>query len=117
MQNNTKPSRGEVWFVSLDPIVGHEQAKTRPCLVISHDTFNHGPAHLHIVLPMTSKNKHNPFHIHLEWLEGESDVESFVLCDQIRTVSRQRFKGKSLGTVTPEILELVESAISILLNL
>lgn len=115
--SNQKPSRGEVWFVNLDPIIGHEQAKTRPCLVISHDTFNHGPAHLHIVLPMTSKNKNNPFHIRLEWLEDGSDIESFVLCDQIRTVSRKRFKGKSLGTVAPETLESVESAISILLYL
>lgn len=115
--NNFKPSRGEVWFVNLDPTVGHEQAKTRPCLVISHDTFNHSPAHLHIILPMTSKNKDIPFHVPLEWLEGESETQSFVLCDQIRTVSRRRFKGKSLGTVTPKTLESVEYIISMLLNL
>ena len=54
--NNQKPSRGEIWFVDLNPVVGHEQAKIRPCLIISHDTFNHGPANLHIILPLTSKN-------------------------------------------------------------
>lgn len=39
------------------------------------------------------------------WLEGGSDMESFILCDQIRTVSRQRFKGNILGTVTPKTVE------------
>jgi mRNA interferase MazF len=115
--NNQKPSRGEAWFVNLDPVIGHEQAKLRPCLVISHDTFNHGPASLHIVLPMTSKKKNNPFHVPLEWLEGGSDIESFILCDQIRTVSRQRFRGKMLGIVTQETIEKIECILGILLNI
>lgn len=115
--NNPKPSRAEVWFVNLNPTVGHEQAKTRPCLIISDDTFNHGPAHLHIVLPMTSKNKNHPFHIPVQWFEGGSDVNSFILCDQIRTISRQRLTGKRLGIVTPETVESVEKIMTILLDL
>lgn len=115
--NKQKPSRGEVWFVQLDPTVGHEQAKTRPCLVISDNRLNHSPAYLHIVLPITSKNKlNNPFRTRLEWLDSTSDIESFILCDQIRSVSRERFTGKILGTVTPETLNVVESIINILLN-
>ncbi len=115
--NNFKPSRGEVWFVNLDPTIGHEQAKTRPCLVISHNSLNYSLAHLHIVLPITSKNKKNPFHVPLEWLEGGSETESFILCDQIRTISRQRFKTKSVGIVTSKTLESVEYIMSILLKL
>ena len=115
--NNFKPSRGEVWFVNLDPTMGHEQAKTRPCLIISHDNFNHSPAHLHIVLPITSKDKHHPFHVPLEWLEGGSETKSFILCDQIRTISRQRLKSKSLGTVTLETLESIEYIMRLLLRL
>lgn len=115
--SNLKPSRGEVWFVNLDPTIGHEQAKTRPCLIISHDTFNHGSAHLHIVLPITSKDKNHPFHVPIEWFEGgSSEIPSFVLCDQIRTVSRRRFKGKSFGVVAAETLESIESILAILLN-
>lgn len=64
--NNQKPSRGEVWFVNLDLTIGHEEAKTRPCLIISHDIFNHGPAHLHVVLPITSKDKKHPFHVPID---------------------------------------------------
>lgn len=115
--NNVKPLRGEIWLVQLDPTVGHEQAKMRPCLVISNDTFNRGPANLHVVLPITSKNRNNPLHIALELHEGGLEKESFILCDQIRTVSRQRFKGKSFGTVTEETLASVEYILSILLNI
>lgn len=115
--SNHKPSRGEVWFVNLDPIIGHEQAKTRPCLIISHDTFNHGPAHLHIVLPITSKDKNHPFHVPIEWLEGGSlEIPSFILCDQIRIVSRRRFKGKSFGIVASKTIESVGLILSILLD-
>ena len=115
--NSQKPSRGEVWFIDLNPTVGHEQAKTRPCLVLSTNTFNHGPANLHIVLPMTSKNKNQPLHVKVEWAQGGSELESFILCDQIRTVSRQRFKGKSFGAVDAETLESVEYILGVLLDL
>lgn len=115
--SNKKPSRGEVWFVDLNPVVGHEQAKIRPCLIISHDIFNHGPAYLHIVLPLTSKNKNFSFYPRLEWSEGGSDTPSFILCDQIRTVSRQRFKGESLGVADQETIEKVECILGILLNI
>ena len=114
---NQKPSRGEIWFIDLNPVVGHEQAKIRPCLIISHDTFNHGPANLHVILPLTSKNKNLPLHLPLEWLEGGSETQSFVLCDQIRTVSRQRFKGKCLGIASKKTMEKIEYILGILLNI
>lgn len=115
--NNQKPSRGEIWFVNLNPTVGHEQAKTRPCLVISNDAFNHGYAHLHVILPLTSKNKNNPLHVRIPQGEAELEKESFVLCDQMRTVSRQRFKGRSFGSISDETLEVIEDRVRILLNL
>lgn len=117
MMSNQKPSRGQVWFVSLDPTVGHEQAKTRPCLVVSHDIFNHGPALLHVVLPLTSKNKKHPLRIPVTWESGTFQEESFILCDQIRTVSRLRFKGNFIGVVDEDTLNTVGSLLSMLLDL
>ena len=52
-----QPNRGDVWIVDLDPTKGHEQAGKRPCLVISVDIFNQGPADLVMVLPITTKAK------------------------------------------------------------
>ena len=57
------PSRGEIWTVNLNPVRGHEQAGSRPGLVVSVDTFNHGPAGLVVIIPITTKEKRIPFHV------------------------------------------------------
>ena len=72
---------------------------------------------MHVGDNLLSLNKNQPLHILAQWSEGESEQESFILCDQIRTVSRQRFRGKSLGIVNTKTLESVEYIISMLLNL
>ena len=48
------PSRGEIWGADLNPVRGHKQAGVRPCLVVSTDAFNHGPAELVMVAPITT---------------------------------------------------------------
>jgi len=48
-----EPFRGEVWDLNLDPIVGREQAGSRPALILSVDLFNQGPAELVVVIPVT----------------------------------------------------------------
>jgi len=52
MSASTLPSRGDVWLIDLNPTRGHEQAGVRPALVLSEDTFNHGPAGLSVLLPI-----------------------------------------------------------------
>ena len=49
------PARGEIWSIDLNPVSGHGQAGRQPCLVISDDIYNSGPAEKHIVVPVTSK--------------------------------------------------------------
>jgi mRNA interferase MazF len=116
--SNHKPLRGEIWFVDLNPVVGHEQAKTRPCLIVSNNIFNQSDAYLHTVLPIISKNKKNPLHVPVTLLnEGSLEVDSFILCDQIRTISRQRLRSKSVSSVTQETLEAVEYVLSALLDI
>lgn len=58
-----EPSRGEIWLVDLNPTRGHELAGIRPALVVSVDLFNHGPAGLVVVLPLTTRLKGIPFHV------------------------------------------------------
>ena len=64
------PSRGEIWLLKTDPSQGREQAGSRPALVISVDAFNHGPADLATVLPVTSRAKGITFHVALAPPEG-----------------------------------------------
>jgi mRNA interferase MazF len=112
----SEPNRGDVWSINLDPTVGRKQAGTRPALVVSVDKFNHGPADLIVVLPITSKDKKQPIHVPVKPPEGGLAILSFVKCDDIRSVSKQRLK-QFYGTVTAQTMAEVEKRIRILLNL
>jgi mRNA interferase MazF len=110
------PNRGDVWSINFDPTVGREQAGTRPGLVVSVDKFNHGPADLVVVLPITSHDKKQPIHVPVRAQESGLSVLSFIKCDDIRSVSKQRLK-KFYGTVSERTMTEVELRIRILLNL
>jgi mRNA interferase MazF len=91
-------SRGDVWAVNLDPTLGREQAGTRPALVFSVDKFNHGPADLLIVLPITSKKQSQPLHVEVTPPEGGLKLPSFIKCDDIlwhRRVSPPSRRGRA----------------------
>ena len=47
--NSGEPSRGEVWDLQFEPAIGHEQAGSRPALILSEDLFNEGPAGMVVV--------------------------------------------------------------------
>ena len=77
--------RGDIWLVNLDPTVGSEIQKTRPCVIVS-------PAELHdhlrtaIVAPMTSKGFDAPFRIPL----AHAGKQGLIVLDQLRTVDKAR---------------------------
>jgi mRNA interferase MazF len=105
-----------VWLVDLNPVRGHEQAGKRPGLVISVDIFNQGAAGLAVVLPITSKDKGIPFHVEVNPPEGGLKTTSFVKCEDVRSVSTERFE-KRLGTVSLNTLAAVEDRLKVLLGL
>ncbi|MDH6098056.1 type II toxin-antitoxin system PemK/MazF family toxin [Anabaenopsis sp. FSS-46] len=109
-------TRGEIWTVDLNPVRGHEQAGKRPCLVISVDLFNRGASGLVVVLPVTSKDKGIPFHVTVKPPEGGVKIQSFIKCEDVRSISVERLE-KRWGTVSPEILTLVEDRLRILMGL
>jgi mRNA interferase MazF len=109
-------ARGEVWLADLNPVRGHEQAGKRPCLIISVDLFNQGASGLIVVLPITSKEKGIPFHVELNPPEGALKVQSFVKCEDVRSISVERLE-KRWGTVSPETLIAVEDRLRILMGL
>lgn len=107
--------RGSIWWVNLDPTIGHEQAKKRPCLIISHNIFNQGAAELVVILPITSKFKP------ISWLvEVKPNIlksKSYIICNQIRTISTKRLLGNCIGNVNDHTLKLVEERLKFLLEL
>lgn len=103
-------------MVNLNPTRGHEQAGTRPALVLSIDPFNHGPAGLVIVLPITSTDRRIPAHIPVDPPEGGLGRRSFILTDAIRSISQDRLV-KRRGVVGAGTLGAVERGVAILLGL
>lgn len=90
--------RGEIWLVNLDPTVGSEIKKARPCVVVSPAELND---HLKTVMvaPMTSKGFGAPFRIPVT----HAGTKGLILLDQIRTVDKVRL-AKKLGTVSAKTL-------------
>jgi mRNA interferase MazF len=111
-----QPSRGEIWQVDLRPVRGRDQDGSRPALVLSVDKFNHGPAELVIVLPITSRNKRIPTHVRIPKGEGGLDQDSFVKCEDIRSVSRERLVHYRGDVAYPRI-EQAEQMVRLLLGL
>jgi mRNA interferase MazF len=110
------PKRGDVWLVDLNPTRGREPFGRRPALIVSVDLFNQGPAELIVALPITSKEKGIPFHVSIEISEGGLQKRSFVKCEDIRSISKDRL-SKRLGSVSAETMSAVEDRLRILLNL
>lgn len=110
------PSRGEVWDLNLDPIIGREQAGTRPALILSANIFNEGPADLLVVIPMTRTARKVRWHVPVQPPEGGLVAESFIQCENVRSVSKQRIK-RLRGRVSESTLREVEDRVRILLDL
>jgi mRNA interferase MazF len=88
--------RFEVYLVNLDPTIGREIRKTRPCLVISPDEMNRYVAKV-IVAPMTTKGRDYPTRVNCSF----NGKDGQVVLDQIRTVDKSRLAHK-LGEIDPK---------------
>ncbi len=112
----TIPSRGDIWLVDLNPTRGHEQAGSRPALVVSVDVFNQGPAGLTVVVPLTTRDKRIPLHVEIGPPQGGLRHRSFAKCEDIRSVSTERLATR-LGAVSDAVVRQVEDRLRILLGL
>jgi mRNA interferase MazF len=93
--------RFDVYLVNLDPTVGTEIQKTRPCVVVSPDEMNRHIATV-IVAPMTSKGRLYPSRVSCKF-EGK---DGQVVLDQIRTVDKIRLV-KKLGKLNKQTQKMV----------
>jgi mRNA interferase MazF len=92
--------RGEVWLAALDPTIGAEIQKTRPCVVVSPPEM-HDFLRTVTVAPMTTGSLPAPFRIPLRF-RGK---DGLILLDQVRTLDKQRLVRR-LGIVTGASLRL-----------
>lgn len=89
-------NRFDVFLVNLDPTVGSEIQKTRPCVVISPDEMNRYIATV-IIAPMTTKGKKYPTRVVCQF-QGK---DGKIILDQIRTIDKTRLLEK-LGQISQD---------------
>ena len=110
------PTRGEVWWVVLDPTRGREQAGSRPALVLSPNLLNTSAAGIVFVVPITSRDRGIRSHVSITPPEGGLTLPSYAMCEQLRVIAKERLRGR-VGTVAPRTLAAVEDRLRILLDL
>jgi mRNA interferase MazF len=110
------PARGQVWLIDLNFTRGHEQAGTRPGLIVSVDPFNQSPLGLAVVVPITSKTKDSPLHVRIEPPECGLEHTSYAKCEDVRSVSQERLT-RPLGRATPTVIRQVEDRLRLILGL
>lgn len=118
MINFTNMNRGEIWWINLNPTIGQEIQKTRPCVIVSDD--NIGILPLRVVVPLTDwKDRYSS----AEWMvriEKDDDNQisktSAVDCFQVRSLSVDRFVEK-VGVLSNETMTQIEKALAIVLKI
>ena len=94
-----------VFLIALDPTIGHEIKKSRPCVIISPDEMN---KHIEtvIIAPMTTKSRSYPTRVPMTFKRKEG----WIVLDQLRTVDKRRLI-QNLGKVDQKTIQKIKSAI------
>src|SRR6202163_3136952 len=106
------PRRGDVYWVTLDPVAGTEIRKTRPAVIVSNDSCNRYGTRV-VVLPITSNIA--------SLYPGEAMVSvkgkpGRALGDQIRSIDKGRLKARA-GTLTTDEMARIDEALAVTLAL
>jgi mRNA interferase MazF len=106
------PERGEIWWVALNPTLGSEIRKTRPCVVVSVKVLNERRRTV-IVVPLSSSPKASPPILIPVACEGRPTV---AVSDQVRAVAKERLRSR-LGVVTTEKMATLEDGLRRIMQL
>jgi len=106
------PKQGEVWWVQLDPTVGSEIKKTRPCAVLSNDVFNRRRNTV-VVVPITSNA---PESLPLTVAVQGSRVQGVAAIEHLRGVAKERFTSR-YDVLSEDAMERIGKAVIDLLDL
>ena len=108
--------RGGIYYVDFEPVRGSEQGMVRPALVVQNDVGN-AASGTTIVAAITSRipTRRYPFHV---WLpEGLLPKPSVVMCEQLRTVSRERFVSEAIAHCDARLMHQVDAALLVSLGI
>jgi mRNA interferase MazF len=105
------PDRGDIVWLQFNPQAGHEQAGHRPALVLSPASYNRRSG-LMLCCPMTSQRKGYPFEV---VIEVDTDRESVVLADQVKSLDWKVRKAVKKGTASIDVIAETLSKLQTLL--
>lgn len=109
--------RGDIYFANLDPTVGSEIRKKRPVIIVSNNA-NNKMATTITVVPLTSNtDKVYPFEVLLDKDSCGLSKKSKAQCHQVRTLSKMRIRDPKLGIATKNIMERIDAALKLHLDL
>ncbi len=113
----TDVQRGDVFIVALDPIIGSEIAKSRPCVIVQRDIAN-STSTVTIVCPLTDARRRAAgiLNIFVPASEGGLSKNSVVMCNQVRAVDRKRLR-EHLGHLSPNSMEAIDRGLRAILDL
>jgi mRNA interferase MazF len=107
--------RGEIWWVNLDPTVGSETAKKRPCVILQNDVGN-ARSDTTMVAPLLKGTKAYPFVVSVEvTAENGLDETRGIHLEQIRGVDNRRIDNR-LGILEDKYWSEIEKAVCIVLG-
>jgi mRNA interferase MazF len=107
--------RGEIWWVTLDPTVGSETAKKRPCVILQNDVGN-TLSYTTMVAPLLKGAKAYPFVVDVEATVANGlDETRGIHLEQMRVVDHRRIDRK-LGTLEDKYWSEIEKAVCIVLG-
>ncbi len=110
--------QGEIWLVNLDPAIGSEIKKKRPCIILNDDAIGILP--LKIIAPLTGfkdKFKIVPWMVIIKSDNFNNiNKNSVVDCFQVRSVAEQRLIGK-IGFITHEQLKRIQQALKVVFSI
>lgn len=107
-------NRGDVFWVDLEPVIGSEANKRRPCVVVSRDASNRTAATVTVLAITSNVRRIYPFDV---YLEGTLDHPSKVQANQIRTISKERLLGPPVARLSIELVKQVDVALKLHLAL
>lgn len=105
--------RGQVYWVALDPAVGSEMAKTRPCIVLSANEINHRRKTV-VIVPLTSTPEPVRFPLLID--VPSAGLGSKARAEQVRNVDKSRLRGL-IGHVSDEDLSAISRGVAKVLGL
>jgi mRNA interferase MazF len=105
------PRRGEIWWGAVDPTLGSEIAKTRPCVVFSRDAVNQNRRTVAAVPLSSTSSAHTPILVAVS-CGGRRAV---VVVDQIRATAKQRLRSR-IGLLTEPEMEAIAEALRQILS-